>query len=203
MFEASTKYIIDKCLPYPDIYVDFDGTLTNFFQYFKFKFRKKIEEADLSPSSICLYEYKKSQKVRRFMNRIMTTKPIDFWSNMPANRHIKNIIKKFHKSFYVFASVEEGNVAMEFGKKKWLRYHGVRFKDRDYHRLLINQKKEKYAVVNGIRNILIDDDCDACDRWEAAGGIAYLYVDNWMVTDSIMSDIKKSLDDQVKFLFLC
>jgi uncharacterized protein YbaR (Trm112 family) len=56
-------------------------------------------------------------------------------------------------------------------KKDWLNSHAPEWAGNP----IFTNTKEKYAISNGIPNILIDDSASVIRKWEAAGGIAIKY----------------------------
>ena len=85
-------------------------------------------------------------------------------------------------------------------KKEWLKIHAPEWAGNP----IFSSTKEKYAVSNGIPNILIDDSASVIRKWEAAGGIAIKYkadedniqlvVDGLRRADKIIKNLQQSQD---------
>lgn len=67
------------------------------------------------------------------------------------------------------------------GKKIWLAKHHITWP------AIFEIHKEKYAVTNGKPNVLIDDLDENIRRWNAAGGIGFIYHND--IADSIIKQL--------------
>ena len=192
-----------------------DDVIVDFSKYFCHKHWREIDGRFLL-EEFTPYGYRTNRKVRTFMNSRMANQSVDYWARIPYTAWGKylwlslNCFKPF-----VFYNTLPNDAGMEVGKFKLAkRQLGFKYLTRnmsyrkrpvhsDLYRLLINKDKTEYArKKNGVRNILIDDSIFTCDAWEAAGGIALLYVDNNMVAERIVNEVKKYSESLVNLDFL-
>lgn len=189
--------------PVPDLYIDVDGTISDFYRYFSHKFLPEMKKKKITVDEIGVTSYRNSTRIRKYIHTRIANKPIDFWAKIPTTIHGRTIInetRRFNPRFFI--GVLPNDQTMEFGKVKWCR-RKLRFKDRHLDRILINKNKSEYAVTcKGVRNILIDDDIFACEAWEAAGGIAYLYIDNKLIVDRIVDEVYKDMSRHISLDFM-
>lgn len=73
-------------------------------------------------------------------------------------------------------------------KKEWLKSHAPEWAANP----IFTNSKEKYAVSNGIPNILIDDSASVIRKWEAAGGIAIKYKADEDNIQVVVNGLKKA-----------
>ena len=206
----------EHCLDVPKLYIDLDDTLSDFSRYFCHKFLKDLISKKHSVDEINSYNYYKNLTIRKYMNKRMSNQRIDFWSRIPPTTngtYLWNNLKMFKP--YVLIGVLPNDIGMELGKIKWIRRrfrwknnikNNSKLKNEIYselHRISINADKTKIAVSSkGIRNILIDDSLHACEAWEEAGGIAYLYDDNVFVVERIINSVVGDMNNQTNLDFL-
>lgn len=73
-------------------------------------------------------------------------------------------------------------------KKEWLAKYAPEWADNP----IFTDKKEQYAVTDGIPNILIDDSPSVIRKWEAAGGIAIRYKADADDIQTVVNGIKSA-----------
>lgn len=201
--------------PLPNVYIDMDDVIVDFSKYFCHRHWKEIDGKFL-PEEFTAYGYRTNRKLRNFMHNRMSNLGVDYWARMPYSSWGKYLWLSLH-SFrpYVFYNTIPNDIGMEIGRFKLAKRHlGFRYLSRnmslkkdplysDLHRILVNKDKTKYAKKeNGVKNILIDDSIFSCDAWEEAGGVALLYVDNNMVAERIVNEVKKYSESLVNLDFL-
>jgi 5'(3')-deoxyribonucleotidase len=165
------------------IFVDLDGTLTNFIKQVSKVMGKPVKE-DLG----------NDPKVWSAIARAGTK----FWSEMewlPKSDKLWDELKKFDPTILSSPSRHKSSIE---GKKEWLEKNlpGVPF--------IIEQEKEKYAAPDAI---LIDDREKNIKKWEEKGGIGILHksVPETLIkfsdaVQNIEKNIKKAADKgYVKF----
>jgi hypothetical protein len=179
----------------PRIFIDLDGTLSDFYRYFShlnfYDMRKKgITISDISPEV-----YRSKALIRKYMHARMRNQKLDYWAKVPKTKNADYLWKSLRQyKPYIFAGVLDDDLTMEMGKLKWCRKRThLGFKNCDLDRILINKNRFEYAKNGTCPNILIDDDSVNCSLWEEAGGIAYYYMDHSFVVDSIISNVKEDL----------
>jgi len=182
-------------LSIPRIFIDIDGTLSDFYRYFAqvnyYDMRsKKITISEIGPET-----YRNKAAIRKYIHRNIANKKIDYWSKIPMTKYGYDLwygLKRFKPS--VFTGVIQDDVSMEMGKIKWCRskcHLGMRNSDLD--RILINKNRPDYAMTGRTPNILIDDDSDNCQKWEEAGGVSYFFVDNGFVVEKILREVEADM----------
>jgi hypothetical protein len=188
----------------PKVYVDIDGTLSDFYRHFAhinfYDMRsKKITISDISPEV-----YRKNIKVRKYMHSRMTNLKVDYWNRIPMTKYGRYLWSNVRLlDPYLFTGVIDKDTSMEMGKIKWCRRRcHLGFKNADLNRILFNKNKSEYATNNGTPNILIDDDSQSCFEWEMAGGISYLYIDHFFVVENIVNQIRDSMISNPNIDFL-
>lgn len=202
--------------PLPTLYVDLDGVICDFFRYFCHVFRMKLNARGFYAEDFTAYGYAEDKRIRTFMNKTLSGLPVDYWANMPftqLGKHMWNSLNCYKP--YVFYNVFENDPSMEIGRFKQVRRQ-LRFRHykksmskeisplySDLNRILINKDKSSYARnPNGVRNVLIDDNVLACDAWEEAGGKAFLFIDNLMVIERLINEVKNYMETSTNLDFL-
>lgn len=188
----------------PKIYIDLEGTLSDFYRYFAQVNYYDLRRKGFSITEISPEYYRKKAKVRKYIHSHIVNKKIDYWFRIPKTLNggvlwqgLKNL------NPYIFTGVIDNDHTMTLGKIKWCRRKNhLGFKNKDLHRILFNKNRLDYAMNNNCPNILIDDDFDNCLMWEKAGGIAFYYVDHIFVVDKIVKDVKSAVTDQPNIDFL-
>lgn len=148
---------------YPDVYVDMDGVLADFFgEWARLDGKDHYRDID-NPEA-------KLQLVRDHPT---------FWLDLPplsnAGR-LLGVIKKYAGSYKICSKPLENDVNSEPHKRIWIQKHLSAFPPTE---VIITADKSKYALQpDGTPNILIDDYGKNIRAWEAAGGIAIKHKDH-------------------------
>ena len=136
----------------PDIYCDLDQVLVNFM--------KGAEDAIGA-------DFKSVDKDERW-SKINNTK--GFWANlewMPGAKRLYQYIEKYNP--YVLSAYSGRDPSSRNGKMKWLAKN-TNWK-KSHVNLVMRSHKQKFAVINGKPNVLIDDYIKNINEWEKKGGI--------------------------------
>jgi len=179
----------------PRVFIDLDGTLSDFFRYFAQINYYDMRDKGISISEISPEYYRKKAAIRKYIHKRMANQKIDYWARVPKTK-CSDILWKGLRQLkpYVFTGVISGDTTMEMGKLKWCRKRNhLGFKNADLDRLLINKDRVEYAMNGRCPNILIDDDTENCRAWEEAGGISYFYVDNPIVVNRIVEEVRDDI----------
>jgi 5'(3')-deoxyribonucleotidase len=108
----------------------------------------------------------------------------------PTANALLEIIKKYSKTYHLLSSPLNYDVAGSTrGKIYWLKNHTFI----NPASVTFESAKEKYAVSNGVPNILIDDSASQLQRWKAAGGIAIKYQADVDSVSGVEQQLKKYL----------
>ncbi|MFA5403684.1 MAG: hypothetical protein WC358_02000 [Ignavibacteria bacterium] len=179
----------------PRIFIDLEGTLSDFYRYFAQINYYDMRSKGISISEISPEVYRKRSIIRKYMHKRMSNQKLDYWAKVPKTRCADALWRSL-KPFkpYIFTGSIEGDLTMEMGKLKWCRKRThLGFKNADLDRVLVNKDRFEYAKNGICPNILIDDDSENCAMWERAGGISYYYMDHAFVVDKIIDDVKSDL----------
>ena len=153
------------------LFFDLDGVMGDFFPHFRRRFYHMILIKKLHPLDINVDNYNNKKKIRDFVNRCCEEESRDFWITMPKT-YVSNFYLKRLKAYsdrILFLTATSPSMTEEvIGKKMWLRNN---FKIYDEDRIFFDEDKHKYAVINGNRNILVDDSKVNIDKFNAAGGL--------------------------------
>lgn len=179
----------------PKVYIDLDGTLSDFFKYFAQMNYFDMRDKGISISEISPDHYRRKSSIRKYIHSRIKNKKVDYWAKVPKTKNgaiLWNGLKQLKP--YIFTGVIDGDSTMEMGKLKWCRRQNhLHFLNDDLHRLLINKNRIEYATNNGCPNILVDDDSVNCKAWEEAGGISYFFVDNPLVATRIVEEVREDV----------
>lgn len=160
----------------PEIYVDMDGVLADFFGEWA-KLDKKDHYRDIDNAE------EKLQLVRDHPT---------FWLDLPMLSNAANLlgfIKKNFGHYKICSSPLAGDPNSEPHKRKWVKEHLASFPPDD---IIITHNKAAYATQgDGTPNILIDDFGKNISSWEAAGGIGIKHKDHKL--DRTISALKHHL----------
>jgi 5'(3')-deoxyribonucleotidase len=147
----------------PEVYVDMDGVLADFFaEYAKLAGIKSGNYRDIPPA-----------KTDPTLNKMIGT---DFFARLPkfpsADQLIKMVTKRYG-SYHICSSPLRGDHEnSEEQKKIWIKQH----LSPQPASIIITPNKAKYAIQkDGTPNILIDDRGSNITAWESAGGIGIKY----------------------------
>lgn len=153
------------------VFFDLDGVLADFFPHFRRRFYHLILIKKIHPLDINVENYFKKKKIRDFIHSCCEEESRNFWTSIPktkvSNFYMNRLKDYSDRILFLTATPPRMTEAVE-GKKIWLRNT---FKIYDEDRIFFDEDKEKYAVINGNRNILIDDSKVNIDKFNAAGGI--------------------------------
>ena len=143
----------------PEIYVDMDGVLVDFFtewaKLMKVKTYRDIPKRDIPKA----------------LKKIVNTP--NFWEDLPALAGYKELlstIKKLKGKYKILSSPLANDPNVDPGKREWVRRNLGFFKP---EQVIIDHNKQKYATQSdGTPNLLIDDFGKNVKAWQSAGGIA-------------------------------
>ena len=140
----------------PEIYVDMDGVLADFFgEWAKLDNKDHYRDIDNAEAKL--------QLVRDHPT---------FWLDLPVLSNagkLLGFIKKNFGHYKICSSPLAGDPKSEPHKRKWVKEHLGAFLPDD---VIITHNKAAYATqADGAPNILIDDFGKNIASWEAAGGI--------------------------------
>lgn len=103
----------------------------------------------------------------------------DFWENIPPMEGWKiywSYIEKYSPHILTaFPGWLHDPSVVERGKRVWYKKYLPNIPDSHIH-VVKRRDKQKFAVKDGIRNILIDDHVNNIREFESAGGIGILHV---------------------------
>lgn len=147
----------------PEIYVDLDGVLADFFGHWSRMdgkdHYKEIEDKEA-----------KLQLVREHPT---------FWLDLPVLPNadkLLNFVKKNFGHYNICSKPLDGDPYCEPQKREWIKKHLSFFPP---YQVIITKNKAAYATqFDGSPNILIDDYGPNVDAWNAAGGFAIKYKDH-------------------------
>ena len=145
--------------PTPEVYVDMDGVLVDFFtewaKLMKVKTYRDIPKKDIPKA----------------LKKIVNTP--NFWEDLPALAGYKELlstIKKLKGKYKILSSPLANDPNVDPGKREWVRRNLGFFKP---EQVIIDHNKQKYATQSdGTPNLLIDDFGKNVKAWQSAGGIA-------------------------------
>lgn len=152
----------------PTVYLDMDGVIADFFggveQMFGVKHWKELTSVKTQ-----------GELKQEVIDRITGS---DFFSTLPkftTTESLIDMIKKFTGGkFSILTSPLRGDHDNSAKwKKVWINQHIEQPEE-----TIVTGRKEKYAVINGVQNILIDDRPVNIERWQSRGGYGILYQAN-------------------------
>jgi hypothetical protein len=155
-------------MKYGMIYSDYDGVCCNFVKGVEAKLGRSItdnawEAMDQGPRN-------------KLYSQACDT--VEFWANlepMPDYSTYWGYIKYWHPAVLT-AYPEWGRDAIEHAKKgkaAWNKKHTM-VPDSRFH-VVRRVEKQKFAINNGVPNILIDDHHKNIEEWDRAGGVGILH----------------------------
>ena len=147
------SFIIAEAEDLPNIYCDLDQVLVNFM--------KGAEDAIGG-------DFASTDKDERW-NKINQTK--GFWANldwMMGAQRMWTFINKYNAHILSAYSTQDPNSRK--GKLAWLKKNAKLTQKSRIH-LVLRADKQKFAMINGKSNLLIDDYIKNIHEWEAMGGI--------------------------------
>jgi len=152
----------------PTIYLDMDGVIADFFggveQMYGVKHWKELTSVKTG-----------GELKQEVIDRITGS---DFFSTLPkfpTTESLIDTIKKFTGGkFSILTSPLRGDHDNSAKwKKVWINQNIEQPQE-----TIVTSRKEKYAVINGVQNILIDDRPVNIERWQSRGGYGILYQAN-------------------------
>lgn len=147
----------------PDVYVDMDGVLADFFaEYAKLAGIKSGNYRDIPPA-----------KTDPTLQKMVGT---DFFARLPkfpsADQLIRIVVKLYGRYHICSSPLRGDHENAEHQKKVWIKKN----LNPQPASVIITPNKAKYAVQDdGTPNILIDDRGSNISAWEAKGGIGIKY----------------------------
>jgi 5'(3')-deoxyribonucleotidase len=167
---------VDSLESKPQVYVDMDGVLADFFGAWAKLDGKNHYKNIENPEA-------KLQLVRDHPT---------FWIELPVLPNagkLMGAVKKYAGSYKICSSPLAGDPNSEPQKRQWVKKHLHSFMPKE---IIITHNKAAHAVqADGTPNILIDDFGKNIASWEAAGGIGIKYEDGSVNT--AIAKLKKSL----------
>tara|TARA_B100000085_G_scaffold188119_1_gene172053 strand:- start:73 stop:594 length:522 start_codon:yes stop_codon:yes gene_type:complete len=145
------------------IYLDMDGVLCDFIKGVKDTTGVDFTSPDLNKGE--KGKIKAEIEAKR-----------DFWHNlnwMPGGSQLYRHVKSSQP--HILSAYAQWDKNCRDGKKSWIKRHLMIPKSRI--NLVLRQDKKKFAVIDGVQNILIDDYIKNIREWEAAGGIGIWHTD--------------------------
>ena len=160
----------------PDVYVDMDGVLVDFFN----------EWARLV--GVKSYRDISKRDIPKALKKIVDTP--NFWEDLPTLSGYKDLlqtIKAVKGRYKILSSPLANDPNVDPGKREWVRKHLGFFRP---EKVIIDHNKSKYAKKpDGSPNLLIDDFGKNVSAWQSAGGIAIKH--HTTTTSNTVNAIKK------------
>lgn len=145
------------------IFLDMDGVLCDFIKGVKDTTGEDFTSPDIS-------------KGAKGKIKAQIEKNPSFWHTldwMPGGKELFRHVKSSHP--YILSAYANWDKNCKDGKKSWIKRHLMIPKQRI--NLVLRQDKKKFAVIDGVQNILIDDYIKNIREWESAGGIGIWHTD--------------------------
>jgi len=162
----------------PKIYCDMDGVVADFEGQVK-----KIYGPD-----------KKVEDVLPFRNL-----PGDWFLNLPKVKDADLLMRELKKYDVQMLTGMPGKKAMPYAsdhKKQWMKKnYGLPV---DKVITVFTSDKPKYAVLNGISNVLIDDTLENIQKWESKGGIGILHKSATDTINKLNGILKQEVSENVE-----
>lgn len=151
------------------IYVDMDGVLVDLYGH--------------SAKIANIHHYAQMPDWEHFYNTVDVFKLFANAAKFNTADHLMKVSEHYGTNVVLLTSPLQNNVKESIrGKKVWLKHHMPAY----LGKTIYEHQKQKYAVTNGVPNILIDDSGRNISAWAAAGGIAIKYkADEDNLTDVI------------------
>lgn len=169
----------------PEIYLDMDGVLADFFHEY-------AKLAGVKPNEFGRHDYRSipPAKTDPTLNKMVGT---DFFARLPTfptTDAVVNMAVKVFGHYNICSSPLRGDHEnSEKQKKIWIGQN----LDQQPKRVIITSNKAKYAVQpDGTPNILIDDRGSNITSWENAGGIGIKYQADEDSLDVIKQGLKRA-----------
>ena len=160
------------------VYVDMDGVLVDTYNHIA------------SMIGIPHYTQITSNQWEEFYSKVNGYELFKDLPIFPTADALLAIVKKYFNNYHLLSSPLNYDVAGSTqGKIHWLKNHP----SINPASVTFESAKEKYAVSNGVPNILIDDSASQLQRWKAAGGIAIKYQADVDSISSVEQQLKKYL----------
>lgn len=162
----------------PKIYCDMDGVVADFEGQVK-----KIYGPD-----------KKVEDVLPFRNL-----PGDWFLNLPKVKDADLLMRELKKYDVQMLTGMPGKKAMPYAsdhKKQWMKKNYRLPADRVI--TVFTSDKPKYAVSNGISNVLIDDTLENIQKWELKGGIGILHKSATDTINKLNDILKQEVSENVE-----
>lgn len=157
----------------PKVYCDMDGVVADFAGQVK-----KLYGPDKTPKDVLPFR----------------NLPGDWFLNLPKMKDADVLMRGLKKYGVEMLTGMPGINAMPNAsshKKQWMRKnYGI---DSDKVHTVFTSHKPKYAVSNGIANVLIDDTQENIDKWEAKGGIGIFHTS----AASTLAKLEKIMTEQI------
>ena len=99
----------------------------------------------------------------------------DFWHNLqwqPGGQELFRYVKSSQP--HILSAYAQWDKNCRDGKKSWIKRYLMIPKQRI--NLVLREDKQKYATIDGVQNILIDDYLKNIKQWEAKGGIGIHHI---------------------------
>lgn len=155
----------------PQIYCDLDQVLVNL-----------LAGANKVLAAKGLPEFAKAEKDVKW--EALKTVP-KFWANldpMPDGLLLWRYIRQYDP--IILSTPSRRMETSKPEKTEWVKKHLGRVKD---ILLVPREDKQKYAIMNGVPNLLIDDHSKNIQEWEAKGGIGIRHIN----TSNTISQLRK------------
>jgi len=157
------------------VYIDMDGVIADFFTAFAAANGKK--------------HWKEIEDVETKINDLAKT---DFFNTLdlyPTSKALVELVKEYAGDDWGICSspLRGDHKNSSYWKKVWLNDKG--FVPPKSENLILTNNKAKYAIKNGIPNILIDDKPVNIANWVAKGGIGIRY----QADEDTLDHVKKGL----------
>ena len=168
----------------PEIYLDMDGVLVDFFN----------EWAKL----VGVKNWRDIKNVEKSFELIKKQK--DWWANLPTLPSAKTILAKIQEvkgQYKILSSPLAQDPDSIPGKKQWIKKNLSGFSPAD---IILTHNKSKYAKkADGTPNVLIDDFGKNIKGWESAGGIGIKHENNApaLTLKKLDSVFKKKVNEEV------
>ena len=156
--------LIEDDAPKPEVYVDMDGVLVDFFGEWA-KMHDVKDWRDIEPKLKA-----QGKTIDDALDAIRQRD--DFWINLKPHsgtNELLGAIKKYAGEYTILSSPLSNDPNSEPQKREWIKNNLAAFPPK---KVIIQKDKAKYATqADGTPNILIDDYSQQIGPWKSAGGI--------------------------------
>ena len=149
------------------IFVDMDGTITDFDKHFTDLVGKPPKQ------------FEQDNGIEEFWRQIDKVHGVKFWSEMPWLPEGKRLWNYVQKHGAKLLSSPSRSSSSRLGKRKWVQENIPGTK-------LILARRPNKQNYSGENRILIDDRQDTIDEWNSRGGIGILFTDTQSVIDQLL-----------------